>query len=98
MIDKFRLDSVLALRRTIAPLVWAWVVGVLAEWGFDVTAALGDRPMTIGALMLLLAVVIYVAAILLGKRWPWIERAILTSADEPHYEPKHAAPDKAPTP
>ena len=78
-------DRILAVRRTAAPLVWSWVIGVLAEWGWDVTALIGDRPLTMGGVLLLLAIVIYLAAVLLGKRWPWVERIVLTSAERPVY-------------
>lgn len=74
-----------AVRRTVAPAVWAWIVGIFAEWGLDVTEWVGDKPVTISALTVVLAGVIYVGARLLGKRWPWVEAFVLTSGKQPTY-------------
>ena len=77
------IDRITAFRRTIAPNLVAAVLLLLGEWGIDLD--LTDKPMTLIIAYFALSTVIYLAAVLLGKRWPWIERALLSSAQQPTY-------------
>lgn len=76
-------DRVLMIRRTITPQVWAGVVMLLAEYGVDVGPWLAEHPITLVLAQVALSAVIYLVAILIGPRWPWVERVLLSSSQRP---------------
>lgn len=76
-------DKILMVRRTVTPMLWGGLVMLLAEYGVDVGPWLAAHPITLVIAQIALSALIYLVALLLGPRLPWLERVLLSSAQRP---------------
>ena len=81
----------IAIVRTILPMLAGFIVSLLAEWGLD----LSGKPVTVSVIAVGVGIVWYLAARLGEQTWPWIGSLMLGSSQQPSYpadehKPKHA--------
>lgn len=81
----------IAIVRTLTPMLAGFIVSLLAEWGLD----LSGKPVTVGVIATGAAIVWYLVARALESRFPWIGSLLLGSSQQPTYvkpePPEHAA-------
>lgn len=81
-------NFVIAVVRTLIPIVVGWAVAQLARLGLDIPAEVVAE--TVANITVLVASLYYIGVAWLERKWSWFGW-LLGVARNPVYEPKHAA-------
>lgn len=80
-------NFIIAIIRTVVPIIVGWVVAQLARVGLDMPAEVVAETTT--NITLLAASLYYIAVAWLERKWAWFGW-LLGVARNPVYEPKHS--------